>query len=103
MQAVAVLGLTGFGVALMAAPVVAGPSMAENGVNITTDGRNVGAPESGTSTLLGSAHRSGVRGELLVGNYSEALGDCDQAAAHRMLTKAVNRRRVERRPRTVVR
>ena len=72
-------------------------TLGADGVNITANGRNVGAPDAGTKQLLATAHRSGLRAELLVGNYSEDLGDFDQAAAHRLLTGAANRRRVERR------
>ena len=44
--------------------------------------------------MLVATHRAGKRAELLVGNFSGALGDFDPVAAHRLFASASHRRAV---------
>lgn len=64
------------------------------GVSLTADGRHVTAPDRGTTRLRAVAHDNGLRAELLLSNYSNALGDFDSRAAGRLLRSDANVRRV---------
>jgi spore germination protein len=55
------------------------------GVAISADGRDVSLPDRGTRRLLATAHRQGLRAELLVSNYSDVTGGFDPAAAAALL------------------
>ncbi|MDO9380802.1 MAG: glycosyl hydrolase family 18 protein [Nocardioidaceae bacterium] len=74
-----------------------------DGVNVSASGRQVGRPDAAARALRDRAHREGLRAELLVGNYSERLGDFDPVAAHRLLAAPANRRRVAARLAATVR
>ncbi|MHA3701634.1 glycosyl hydrolase family 18 protein [Jatrophihabitans sp. YIM 134969] len=67
-----------------------------DGVNISATGTAVGAPDAASKRLLSQAHAHGRSAELLVGNFSSALGDFDERAAHRLLTSPTNRAAVVR-------
>ncbi|MCD4525990.1 glycosyl hydrolase family 18 protein [Nocardioides sp. cx-173] len=67
------------------------------GVSITADGRRVLRPDAGTRRLAGTAERRGLRGELIVSNYSNRLGAFDRRAASRLLGSRANIERVARR------
>jgi spore germination protein len=69
-------------------------SVGVDGINITSSGAAVSAVDPGGRKMLAVAHRAGKRTELLVGNYSDSIGDFDPAAAHRLFTSASNRRTV---------
>jgi spore germination protein YaaH len=69
-------------------------SVGVDGINITSSGAAVSAVDPGGRRMLVVAHRAGKRSELLLGNYSDAIGDFDPAAAHRLFTSASNRRTV---------
>jgi spore germination protein YaaH len=56
------------------------------GVSINTRGADVGRPNTGAVRLARTAHDRGLTAELLVGNYSNRLGDFDPRAAHRLLS-----------------
>ncbi|WP_036507817.1 glycosyl hydrolase family 18 protein [Nocardioides sp. URHA0020] len=58
------------------------------GVSINASGTGVTRPSSGARRLARSAHRQGLTAELLVGNYSDRLGDFDARAAHRLLSRS---------------
>jgi spore germination protein len=64
------------------------------GVTLTADGRSVTRPDAGTRRLAGTARREGLRGELLVSNYSNRLGDFDPRANRRLLGSRANVERV---------
>ncbi|MFY0407548.1 glycosyl hydrolase family 18 protein [Solicola sp. PLA-1-18] len=74
-----------------------------DGVNISATGRGVGRPTAPVRALRARAHREGLRTELLVANYSDAIGDFDPVAARRLLGSDANRRRVARRLAATVR
>lgn len=67
-----------------------------DGVNIAGNGASIGSPDAASRTLLKQAHTAGRRAEVLVGNFSAALGDFDEPAAHRLLTSRANRAAVIR-------
>ena len=56
------------------------------GVSIAGDGAGVSAPSAGARRLLRVAHRDGLSAELLVSNYSNALGDFDPERNHLLLS-----------------
>jgi len=56
------------------------------GVSIDARGTDVSRPGAGALRLARTAHRQGLTAELLVGNYSNRLGDFDPRAAHRLLS-----------------
>ncbi|WP_395695350.1 glycosyl hydrolase family 18 protein [Nocardioides sp.] len=56
------------------------------GVTLRRDGGSVSTPGAGARRLLATAHRDGLRAELLVSNYSDALGDFDPARNHALLS-----------------
>jgi spore germination protein len=57
------------------------------GVSINATGTGVSRPSSDAARLARAAHRQGLTAELLVGNYSNRLGDFDPRAAHRLLSR----------------
>ncbi|KQW53170.1 hypothetical protein ASC77_02410 [Nocardioides sp. Root1257] len=57
------------------------------GVSITARGTGVTRPTDGARRLAAAAHHHGLTAELLVGNYSNRLGDFDPRAAHRLLSR----------------
>ncbi len=61
-----------------------------DGVNINSAGSSVPAPDSSTITLLNNAHADNLRAEFLVGNYSEAIGDFDPTALHKLVSSSGN-------------
>jgi spore germination protein YaaH len=61
-----------------------------DGVSLAGNGRSVSAPDADLTRLLGTAHTSGLRAELLLSNYSNRLGDFDPKAAARLLRKPAN-------------
>jgi spore germination protein len=65
-----------------------------DGVTLTDDADDIGQPASGAARVLRAAHRQGDTAELLVSNYSDAIGDFDPALAHRMLGSAGHRQHV---------
>lgn len=67
------------------------------GVNITADGRRVNPPPRDTLRLGRTAHRHGLRAELLLNNWSNRIDGFDTRAAGRLLRSQENVRRVARR------
>jgi spore germination protein len=57
-----------------------------DGVNIASNGASVGTPDSDATRQLAAAHASGKRAEFLIGNFSESIGDFDEAAAYKLLS-----------------
>jgi spore germination protein YaaH len=57
------------------------------GVSINAHGADVSRPNAGALRLARAAHDEGLTAELLVGNYSNRLGDFDPRAAHRLLSR----------------
>ncbi|GAA4720071.1 glycosyl hydrolase family 18 protein [Nocardioides conyzicola] len=57
------------------------------GVSVTAAGTGVTRPTDGARRLARAAHHHGLSAELLVGNYSNRLGDFDPRAAHRLLSR----------------
>lgn len=57
------------------------------GVSINAAGTGVSQPNAGARRLARAAHHHGLAAELLVGNYSNRLGDFDPRAAHRLLSR----------------
>lgn len=66
------------------------------GASLTADGTRVKRPPADTLRLGATAHRQGLRAELLLSNYSNALGDFDSRAAGRLLGSEANVSRVAR-------
>jgi spore germination protein YaaH len=56
------------------------------GVSINARGADVSRPSAGARQLARAAREQGLTAELLVGNYSNRLGDFDPRAAHRLLS-----------------
>ena len=56
-----------------------------DGVSLARDGASASAPDADVVRLLGTAHTYGLRAELLLSNYSNALGDFDPKAAAKLL------------------
>ena len=56
----------------------------------------VSAVDADARALRDAAHRAGRTAVLLVSNYSDRLGDFDEALAHRVLASAAHRRAVAR-------
>lgn len=56
------------------------------GVSINALGTDVSRPNAGARRLARTAHDQELTAELLVGNYSNRLGDFDPLAAHRLLS-----------------
>lgn len=73
------------------------------GIGITPDGGGVAAPSRDLRRLLGTAHDEGLRAELLLSNYSNALEAFDPRAAGRLLSSPAKTDRVARRVAGVVR
>jgi spore germination protein YaaH len=67
------------------------------GIGITPDGGGVAAPDRDLRRLLGTAHEEGLRAELLLSNYSNALEAFDPRAAARLLSSPARTDRVARR------
>jgi spore germination protein YaaH len=90
----AVIGYAESGGATTAAEIDASaPAMSTvgvDGVNINSAGSSVPAPDSSTITLLNKARADKLRAEFLVGNYSEAIGDFDPAALHKLVSSSRN-------------
>ena len=61
-----------------------------DGVNISSAGNSVPAPDSTTITLLNKARADNLRAEFLVGNYSDAIGDFDPTALHNLVSSTTN-------------
>jgi len=59
------------------------------GVSINPRGTDVSRPRASAVQLARTAHDEGLTAELLVGNYSNRLGDFDPRAAHRLLSSQV--------------
>ena len=65
-----------------------------DGVNISSAGSSVPAPDATTITLLNKAHGDNLRAEFLVGNYSDAIGDFDPTALDKLLSSSSNTSKV---------
>lgn len=74
-----------------------------DGVVLHPDGRQVDRPAAGAVRLLRHAHAKGVRAELLVSNFSAAIGDFDSKAAAWLLRDEANVNRVAARLAAVAR
>lgn len=73
-----------------------------DGINLTNSGGNVTAPDDSTLSLLTQAHLDGLRGELLVGNFDNSIGDFSPRIAASLLESTKNIRRVARRLSAIV-
>ncbi len=67
-----------------------------DGVDLSEDGRRVGAPDASLLSQLHRGHARRLPTMLLVGNWSDRLADFSEPVAHRMLTSTANRARVAR-------
>ena len=65
-----------------------------DGVVLMADADGISRVGDGARAVLHAAHRHGDTAELLVSNYSGAIGDFDPALAHTMLTAPRHRRHV---------
>jgi spore germination protein YaaH len=65
-----------------------------DGINLVAAGDGVTTPDSSVLTLLATAHSDGLRGELLVGNFDNAINDFSPSLAHSLLDSASNMRTV---------
>lgn len=65
-----------------------------DGVSIASSGAGLTATPDITAGVISEARRRGLKTELLVSNYSEALGDFSPKIAGRLLTSAKHRRAV---------
>jgi len=63
---------------------------------LRASGRGVRPAADDVDDLAAVAHRQGLAAELLLSNYSNALGDFDRRALHRMLEEPAHRQRVAR-------
>ena len=68
-----------------------------DGVTVTDDGSGVHALPDGVADLARAAERGGARSELLVSNFSEALGDFSPEVGTAVLGDEAHRERVARR------
>jgi spore germination protein len=75
-----------------AAPHVA--TIGIDGVTIAEGGRGLDAPPDGIAALARTASRRGAATELLVSNYSSAIGDFSPRIGTALLSSAANRERV---------
>lgn len=57
-------------------------------VSLRPDGASLTRPDDRVAALVESTHAVGLRAELLVGNWSDRLGDFDPAAASALLSSA---------------
>lgn len=64
------------------------------GVSVSARGGSVSAPSDGARRLRRAAHRHDLAAELLVSNYSNALGDFDPRRNHALLSSPRKIRRV---------
>ncbi|GAB2474515.1 glycoside hydrolase family 18 protein [Jatrophihabitans fulvus] len=67
-----------------------------DGVVVAGDGASVGRPDAGAERQRVRAHRRHLRAELLVSNFSDAVGDFSEPVAHRLLSSARHRATVIR-------
>lgn len=74
------------------APALA--TLGVDGININSSGTNTPMPDSSSVNLLHQAHAKNLRGEILIGNYSDALGDFDSNATHLLVSSSANINRV---------
>lgn len=81
----------------LAASAKALTTVTVDGVSLNGAGTEVAKPSAGTATVRRTAHRTGLRVELLVSNYSDELEDFDPAAAHGLLSSTANIGHVARR------
>ncbi|MBF4161008.1 glycosyl hydrolase family 18 protein [Nocardioides acrostichi] len=73
------------------------------GVGLGRAGGAVADPTDDMLRVLTTAHDQGLRGELLLSNFSDALGDFDPRAAERLLGSNRKQRRVAKAVRGLVR
>lgn len=62
-----------------------------DGVNLTSSGARLTATPKAAAAIVSVAHSSGMKAELLLGNYSEAIGDFSPKIAGRLLKSAKHR------------
>ncbi|MHB1087371.1 MAG: glycosyl hydrolase family 18 protein [Acidimicrobiales bacterium] len=67
-----------------------------DGINLVASGNHVATPDASTLALLSSTHADGLRGELLVGNFDNAINDFSATTAGTLLHSAANMRSVSR-------
>jgi spore germination protein YaaH len=60
-----------------------------DGVNLTSSGQAVTTPDAAAVHQLAAAHARQLPAILLIGNWSNAVGDFSEPLAHRMLSKPV--------------
>lgn len=65
-----------------------------DGVEVTARANGITAVPGPAKKALRVVHHNGDRAELLVSNFSEAIGDFDPALAHTLLTSSAHRNRV---------
>lgn len=65
-----------------------------DGVNVTSNGSSITAGDSTAASIVATAHARGLRSELLVGNYDDAIGDFSPALATKLFSKQANRKAV---------
>jgi spore germination protein YaaH len=71
---------------LIAASAAALEQVGVDGVNIAANGASVGRPDSDAVSQLAAAHSHGKTAEVLIGNFSESIGDFDEPAAYKLLS-----------------
>lgn len=65
-----------------------------DGINLTTIGDDVSTPDNSMLSLLARAHAENLRGELLIGNFDDAIGDFSPRIAADLLLNPSNIQRV---------
>ncbi|HVV20070.1 MAG TPA: glycosyl hydrolase family 18 protein [Pseudonocardiaceae bacterium] len=65
-------------------------SVGVDGVNINSAGTSVPRPDSDATAQLARAHADGLPANVLVGNFSDSIGDFDESAAHKLLSSTTN-------------
>jgi len=81
---------------LVAASAAHLSTLGVDGINISADGASVPQPGAESLTLLRQARSRHLRAEILVGNFSDALGDFDSPAIHNLVSSPPHRRAVIR-------
>jgi spore germination protein len=61
-----------------------------DGITLGPTGSDVTTPDGSELTLLGRAHADGLRGELLISNYDDAIGDFSAKIAAELLASPAN-------------
>ncbi|MHB2027364.1 MAG: glycosyl hydrolase family 18 protein [Acidimicrobiales bacterium] len=61
-----------------------------DGVSLNADATSVSSPDASALSLLASAHRNGLRGDLLINNYSNNINNFSASLAAKLLSSQHN-------------